>query len=361
MLKKLSAIILENEHDYEMNINWLLAFLDLQKKKKMKAIMYLIGAPGLIEQIDQVFARSKIPWKNMQNLELCFSLRELRVRFLKRAMLNEFGRIIFTGFSRLFFESFLDINKNTPHVIYDIHMLGGVQEFLEAMAIPKQFQIKYLHYLFQAKKNLLKIYNIFPAFKKLYYYYGLSKGELINGKYPLYLPLYKGGVPAQSYIYSAGNHLRDYPVLLESLAKLPGHKALLRANNPEYRNLARDHLGCFYNKPINYLDFIKETAASKLVVLPLQDKANKCCGLSFLAHAMALGKPVIATACDSTKGYIQDGINGLLVSPANPTQLTLKMRLLLSDVKLAKKLGQNARKTVGKEMDLAKVLLKITN
>ncbi|WP_213951309.1 glycosyltransferase family 4 protein [Tepidanaerobacter syntrophicus] len=68
-------------------------------------------------------------------------------------------------------------------------------------------------------------------------------------------------------------------------------------------------------------------------------------GLSLL-EAMALGKPVVATITGGIPEVIKDGTNGLLVQPGNDVYLAESIVKILSDKDLARRLGDEAKKTV---------------
>jgi glycosyltransferase involved in cell wall biosynthesis len=65
-----------------------------------------------------------------------------------------------------------------------------------------------------------------------------------------------------------------------------------------------------------------------------------------LLEGMSLGKAVLATAVGGIPEVIQDGINGLLAESGNEENLELKLRKLISDETLRKRLGSKARVTV---------------
>ena len=70
-------------------------------------------------------------------------------------------------------------------------------------------------------------------------------------------------------------------------------------------------------------------------------------GLPFaLIEAMACQKPVIASRIGGIPSVIDDGINGLLISPGNVSKLAEKVISLLSNKTFSDKLAENARKKV---------------
>lgn len=62
-------------------------------------------------------------------------------------------------------------------------------------------------------------------------------------------------------------------------------------------------------------------------------------------EAFSVGKTVIGTAVDGTPEIIEDGVNGLLVEPRNPLELSRKINLLIENSKLLKKLEENSLNT----------------
>lgn len=79
-------------------------------------------------------------------------------------------------------------------------------------------------------------------------------------------------------------------------------------------------------------------------------------GLSIaLLEAMAMGKPIVATGVDGTREILNDGENGLLIAPNDPTQLSEKLTLLKQNAALRKKLSENAFRTITEEFNAAKM------
>jgi len=63
-----------------------------------------------------------------------------------------------------------------------------------------------------------------------------------------------------------------------------------------------------------------------------------------LPQAMATGLPIVATAIDGNAEAVSDGVNGILVPPANPSALSKAVIKLLNNPQLAKQLGQAGKK-----------------
>ena len=65
-----------------------------------------------------------------------------------------------------------------------------------------------------------------------------------------------------------------------------------------------------------------------------------------IREAMALGKPVVASAAGGNPELVQDGSSGLLVPPRDPEALAAAVGRLLEDPALSSRLARAARERV---------------
>jgi glycosyltransferase involved in cell wall biosynthesis len=65
-----------------------------------------------------------------------------------------------------------------------------------------------------------------------------------------------------------------------------------------------------------------------------------------ILEALALGKPVIATAVGGIPEVVREGVNGILVSPKSPETIAKALERLLSNSGLRRKLGRAAAESV---------------
>lgn len=79
-----------------------------------------------------------------------------------------------------------------------------------------------------------------------------------------------------------------------------------------------------------------------------------------LLEAMSFGKPIVATAVGGIPEVIQDGKNGFLVE-GDIDCIVEKIRLLLEDDEVSKKLGNNARDTINERFNFKASIDKICN
>lgn len=75
-----------------------------------------------------------------------------------------------------------------------------------------------------------------------------------------------------------------------------------------------------------------------------------------LLEAMALGKPVIASASTGNLELVTDGLDGRLVSPMVPKAWASAIDELLNDVELARRLGTAARRTARENFGLERTV-----
>lgn len=64
-----------------------------------------------------------------------------------------------------------------------------------------------------------------------------------------------------------------------------------------------------------------------------------------LIEALAMARPVVATAVDGSVDVVEDGVSGILVPPADPAALAKGLLQLLDDPALARRLGEAGRRS----------------
>lgn len=80
-----------------------------------------------------------------------------------------------------------------------------------------------------------------------------------------------------------------------------------------------------------------------------------------LLEAMAKKKPVIASKVGGIPEVIEDGKNGILISPEAPQELAEKMSYLINDPGLCRQMGESAFKTVQERYSIEKYSEKVLN
>jgi glycosyltransferase involved in cell wall biosynthesis len=96
-------------------------------------------------------------------------------------------------------------------------------------------------------------------------------------------------------------------------------------------------------------DKFEELKQADIFVLP---SFTECLPLSIL-EAMQFGVPVVATHVGGIPDIIDDGVNGLLISPGSVKDLSSKLKVLLNDKVLRTNMGNNARESFIQNYTLA--------
>lgn len=80
-----------------------------------------------------------------------------------------------------------------------------------------------------------------------------------------------------------------------------------------------------------------------------------------ILESMAMGRPIITTDSRGCREPIQDGVNGFLVQPKNPTMLYDSMAKFINDRTLIVSMGQSSRQIAEEKYDVRKVNNAILN
>ena len=156
-------------------------------------------------------------------------------------------------------------------------------------------------------------------------------------------------------ICSAGMALRDYATLVEA-TRDTDVDVKIDANSAWWQsklNLSVDSL----HPRVEVLtgrstsDLRQLYAESLFVVLPLCNVSYGA-GYTTTLEAMAMGKALIVSKLRQYGDFIEDGWNGIYVPPEDPVALRNAIQYLLDHPEEARRLGENARRTVEERFTL---------
>ena len=102
-------------------------------------------------------------------------------------------------------------------------------------------------------------------------------------------------------------------------------------------------------------DALKFVAAADVFVNPAEVEGMPVAVL----EAMALGRPIVATAVGGVPDMLADGLGGLLVPSQSPDALAMAVSRLLVDRRLANELGWRAQRIAEKEHGLERMVRRI--
>jgi len=147
----------------------------------------------------------------------------------------------------------------------------------------------------------------------------------------------------EGFILAAGRVFRDFRTLIEAVRATDYPSVIVAPRH--LVSLPREAVNIQVLEEIPFDRFSDLLLRCRVVVVPLH-KMKISAGQVVMLHAMALGKPVIASRTAGTADYIIHGKNGLLVEANNPKALTLAIDQLMSNATLRAQLGHAARQTV---------------
>jgi glycosyltransferase involved in cell wall biosynthesis len=159
----------------------------------------------------------------------------------------------------------------------------------------------------------------------------------------------------RNQICSAGMASRDYATLVAAArdidvdvkiaADSPWFKQEL--NIPSNQLLGRVEVRSYGT----YYALRQLYAESLFVVIPLFDVPFSA-GYTVILEAMAMGKAVIVSKIKQKDDFIEDGWNGLYVTPGDVSELHRQIEFLLKHPDEARRLGSNARKKIEERFTL---------
>ena len=134
---------------------------------------------------------------------------------------------------------------------------------------------------------------------------------------------------------------------IEAIGKLkehfPGIKLLLIGKGPDEDNFKYKVKELGLDDSVIFTGFRKDIA-DWLEIMDIFLLPSLREGMSItLLEAMAAGKPIICTDIRGNREVINDGVNGLLVKPKSVDDIVEKVKLLVEDRELAKRLSLQAK------------------
>lgn len=117
-------------------------------------------------------------------------------------------------------------------------------------------------------------------------------------------------------VFAGGDSVRDYAPLLEAARDLEAPVTVATRILGTVEAPAHVRVG-----PVPHDEFNRLLRAATVVVVPLQRDLERSAGQQTYLNAMALGKLVVVTDSPGARDYIEDGVTGLIVPPADAAAL----------------------------------------
>ena len=155
--------------------------------------------------------------------------------------------------------------------------------------------------------------------------------------------------PGNGTVFCGGEAMRDWKTLFNAAQLLPNVKfvAIARKIYFDTTLIVPSNVTLYFDKDYDFFyDRLKE---SSVVAMPLSSTAPA--GLIVMIRSAMLSIPVIVTSTSSTRNYIENEHNGILIEVGDEKKLASQINLLLSDSTLRERLCLNMSKTI-KEFSL---------
>ena len=142
-------------------------------------------------------------------------------------------------------------------------------------------------------------------------------------------------------------------LLLEAVAQLPSVHLLVIGDGPDRSRLEGAAAALRIADRVHFTGRIPHAdmpdyIATLDVAVAADDRTGYASPMKLLEY-MAMGKPVVAPRMPNIQDFIADGVDGLLFSPGDSTDLARVLRTLANDPALMTEYGRNARSKIERE------------
>jgi hypothetical protein len=251
------------------------------------------------------------------------------------------------------FANFASLAKNLPQlkgdggagVVLDFHLLNGIDELRAACgaAEPANQGAGGRRRAPLAWPSNVGVVSCFPGYATLYQRAGVPLDCISWRSYPLHLGPGPQPLPVleAKSIACGGNHLRDWATFDAAMQLSRGSLPIEAFGETD---LNPTPTRARYHGEVPMEEFWSALAQSRFVIVPLYLDWRRAAGISVIAMAMALGRPIIASRIPAAEDHLVHGEDSLLVPPGNARALAEAMDLLEHDASLCERLAAGARK-----------------
>jgi len=176
--------------------------------------------------------------------------------------------------------------------------------------------------------------------------YGLPRERLVFVPHHITLEKYTFDVGDDGYIFMGGNQGRDFKTFIEAVSTIDF--PVFIATQAELKQATE------WAKPYPHITVRAVTAAEfrqKIARCSIFAEAHpvdffRTAGHQTMLNAMWMGKPIVMADKRSAIGYIEDGVDGLVVEAGDIEGMRSALKKLVDDVELRQKMSQAAQDKV---------------
>ncbi len=171
--------------------------------------------------------------------------------------------------------------------------------------------------------------------------FGIPCGKFTYLPFHTTLDGYEFEVTDEGFVFAGGNGDRDYKTLLEAVRGLnmPVFIAATDKRLFEGTDIPRN----VTIKGLSHEEFRRKMAACRLAVVPMRGGLLHSGGQQTFLNSMYMGKPTIVLGRKAAEGYIESGVNGVVVDYGDIPGLRNAIVSLYRDRELREKISASAQ------------------
>jgi glycosyltransferase involved in cell wall biosynthesis len=174
--------------------------------------------------------------------------------------------------------------------------------------------------------------------------FGIPEHKFVFMPFHTTLVGYDYKVSAGDYIFSGGNGDRDYATLARAVGDLGVRTIVATTNRAAFKGVPIP--GNVRVLSCDHAEFRRLMAGARVVVVPMEAGLLHSGGQQTYLNAMAMGKPVILCDSRGAPGYIEHGVDGIVIPSGDADQLRRALQTVLAQPDLAAAMGRRAKQCI---------------
>lgn len=172
--------------------------------------------------------------------------------------------------------------------------------------------------------------------------FGLPKEKFIYIPFHNTLAGYSFEIADEGFLFSGGNGDRDYRTLIEAIRGLDILVFIAARDKRLFQGI--EIPANVTIQGLTHNEFRKKMAACRIAVVPMEEGLLHSGGQQTFLNSMAMGKPTIVVGSKVADGYVENGINGLVVNYKDINGLRKAVTSLWNDNDFRLRIGRAAEK-----------------
>jgi len=175
--------------------------------------------------------------------------------------------------------------------------------------------------------------------------FGISESKFAYVPFHITLEDYDFDVRDDGFVFAGGNGDRDYRVLVEAARGIGAPVFIATTDESLLKGV--DIPPNVTVKGVSHEEFRRLMASCRIAVVPMRGGLLHSGGQQTFLNSMYLGKPTIVVGARVAEGYVEDGINGLVVNYGDAASLARAIGSLWESPLARERIGRAARESAG--------------